>query len=261
MKAVAVLLIAWAPVCFGQSSTVMNDSGCGDAILLTGESYDFSSTTAGGHGGAVDWLHCASSRWSTSAGLAAYSVADTRWQVGKAGATFRYWPDLTAYASVTAGAGDSGSRGFNYFSSSEGVIVKVEDGIYLKTEHQYFDIDSLHGNLIKIGLQVQLAPAASFELIAGRSIGGNLKSEYGGGRLDVETGKGRVFVGAATGRFAPRVFDVATGVRLPDSISRQWYGGASIPLGGIDVIVAYDSQTVENVRRQTLTTALKFPFK
>lgn len=235
-------------------------NGCGDALLVSVDAYDFTNARGGGSG-TFEWIHCDSVKLAYSLGASAHSVADSKWQLARAGGTFRPRPELILYANSQVGSGDTAGSDFDYLLLTDGLIAKVTERLYVKTEHQLFHIGTSRGNVLRLAGILSLAPAVTAEISEARSFDSNLAIRIHSVRLDWDAGAARPFVGAAGGRQIPQAFEAAAGTASADFTSRQWFTGVSVPFKRCDWIVAFDYQRGAATSRRTFTSALKFALR
>lgn len=258
------VLVGCALSCFAQPAIappqpVPARSGCGDALVVTADVSDLTNAP-GGHAGTVEWIHCHSLKLSYSLGLSVHSVADANWRLARGGATFRPRPELILYANVNSGSGDSAGRNFKYLTLTNGLIVKADEPLYLKIEHQFFDIGAVRGNLLRLAGIVTLMPAVIAEISVARSIDSNVSIRSSMVRIDWDAGAARPFAGAARGRQIPQAFEVVAGTDSPDFSTRQWFTGITVPFREYEWIVAFDNQRGQTSSRRTITSALRSRF-
>lgn len=232
--------------------------GCNDLLVVSGESYDF-STGGGGHGASVDGVRCIEGGWSLLAGASTFDVAGSRWTIGRAGATVRRPEGHVAYFTATGGSGRNADGRFAYRKLADGVSIKVADALHAKVEHEYFDVDENRGNVGKLGVLAVVAAGVSVDVTGARSIGGNLPTRALIVRADAVTGPARLFGGFAHGRLLPQVRDIATGERAPDTVSREAFAGAAVKLPLGELIVAADTVRTGGARRNTYALAWQVP--
>ena len=234
--------------------------GCGDALLISTDTYHFTNAS-GGHSGEFDWIHCDSPAFGYTLGTSTHAVADSRWQLARVGITLRPRAELIFYVNANAGAGNTAGNNFDYVSLTDGAIIKTAEQLHLKVEHQFFRIGAVRGNLLRVAGIVALLPTVTAEISVARSFAGNLLIRSNAVRVDWDTGSARPFAGAALGRQIPQAFEAASAAASPDFTNRQWFAGATVPFGRYDWIVAIDNQRGEATSRRTVTVALKFTFK
>jgi hypothetical protein len=258
---IALVIALTASNALAQAPRPEKLESCAEAMLFAYESYDLGDGIARGNGGSADWIHCASSRVITTLGGGAYSIAGNRWAFGKFGASLQARNDLWFYGDANVGSGRSPEGSFDYLTVHDGVTVKPLDRVFAKLEHQYVRIAGDHGNVVKAAVVVQPLPPLLVELGGAWSAGGNLGTRSATARLDwVESGW-RGFVGYSHGRIVPQVVDIATGTRLPDTTTREWFGGATVVFACGELSLAFDElRTDKRTRRRTLSLGWRWIF-
>lgn len=233
-------------------------AGCSDMIVVGGESYDFSAG-GNGHGASIDGVRCLDQGWSALAGASAYDVAGSRWNIARVGATTRRASGHVAFVTATGGSGRNANGRFSYRKLADGVSVKTGDTLYLKAEHEYFDVDRNRGNVGKLGFVAVVAPTVTLDVTGASSLGGNLPTRALVARADMVVGRSRLYGGLGYGRLLPQVRDIATGERAPDVVSREAFAGAAIRLPLGEFIAAVDTVRTGASRRDTYTLGWQVP--
>jgi hypothetical protein len=231
---------------------------CRDALLFTAEHYDLAAG-ASGRGGAIDWIGCAANAAVYTAGAAAYSVAGSRWAFARGGAALEWRENVWLALDGSTGSGRTPSQSFDYLTLRDSVTVRLRERWFAKLEHQYIDIATDRGHLVKLAASALATPAILLEAAITRSVGGNLGTRSYSARADWVAARGRLYAGGAHGRTTPQAVDIITGNRLSDAITRQWFAGAALSIGRGEAQFAFDDQRTAGSRRRTFVIALKWP--
>jgi hypothetical protein len=224
---------------------------------LTAEHYDLGAS-ANGRGGAIDWIGCARNATVYTAGAASYSVAGSRWAFARGGAAREWRENVWLAVDAAAGSGRTPSESFDYLTLRDSVTVRLRERWFAKLEHQYIDIATDHGHLLKVAASALATSAILLEAAATRSLGGNLGTRSYSGRVDWVDARGRLYAGGAHGRTTPQAVDIITGQHLPDAIARQWFAGAALSMARGELQFAFDDQRTAGSRRRTFGIALKW---
>ena len=231
---------------------------CRRAALATVEHYDLAAGGSG-RGGALDGIGCAAGGVVYTAGAASHSVAGSRWAFARGGVAGEWRENLWLSAEGSAGSGRSPSGSFDYFTVRDSATVRFRERWFARLEHQYIDIATERGHLLKAALSALAAPAILIEAAVTRSLAGNLGTRSYSGRVDWVGVRGRLYAGGAHGRTTPQAVDIITGNRLPDAITRQGFAGAALAIGRGEVQLTFDGQRTAGSRRRTWGIALRWP--
>jgi hypothetical protein len=233
---------------------------CADAVLVTGETYQF-ATGPSGHGGSVDWIHCATARVVYTLGGASYSIADSRWSFGKGAISIKALDNLWLSGDVADGSGHAPTGAFDYLTFREGLTWRAFDRVYAKFEHQYLRIAGDHGNVYKLAAVFQPLPPLLLEIGGAHSGGGNLGTRSWTGRVDWVDARGRAYAGYSQGRTTPQIVDIVSGTRLPDTKSHQSFAGVFVPVHDGEVGASFDEIRTPSSRRRTFGVNLRWPLQ
>lgn len=251
-----VLPAAWANA-QGPQAPAPPVRPCTNELVLAGESYDLRAA-GHGHGLSIDAQRCPEGRWSYLAGGSTFRIADSRWSVGRLGATFR--PEgHTAWVLATAGRGRNAAGGFDYGKASGGLAARLGERLHAKAEFEWFDVDVNSGHVGKIGGIVALGTSVWVDLTLVRTLAGDLPTRAAILRLDAVAGATRAFGGYARGRLLPQVDDIAQGERLPDVSSVQAFIGVARRFAWGELIAAADRTRTGPSRRATYSVGLRIP--
>ncbi len=233
--------------------------GCHDALLASGEQYRIASSS--GSSQALDWIGCLASGAAYTAGAAHYDVAGSRWNIGRGSYATQWGEDRWLAADLAAGSGRNAGGSFDYFTLRDSFTWRFAARWFARLEHQYVDIASDHGNLVKAAASTLVGKNLLLELAGTRSIGGNLGTRGVSGRAEWVDGAGRWYAGVAHVRATPQAVDLITGARPPNAVTREAFLGGALTFAWGELHAAYDEQRTASIRRRTLSAALRWTFR
>jgi hypothetical protein len=249
--AVLALLLVCCGVVTAQADPFDRLSFTADADTLSG--------TNGGGGVAFSWLHNFDAGTLLGVGAEHQAIANAQWTLGSFdGSVTRSSGDLryTFYADAREGSGYVGGSPFGYSVVDAGVIGSWRQNWSVQLEDRQIDVETIHGNLPKIGLLYLWDQRWLACISYADSVGGNLGTHLAAARLQESGARINPLIGIAYGQAAPPVVDLQTGlVLLPGLTLREGYGGVSfsVPSWHGDVSVIGDYIDLAGNRRAMLT--------
>ena len=254
-RALAVLFAALPLAAMAQAPRPERIESCVDAVLLTGERHDFASGPHG-WGGALDWIGCLP-RTVYTLGAASFSIADARWSIAKLGASYQAAPNVWLAADARIGSGDNDAGHFRHLQFVDSLTWRVDEPFFAKVEHQYVRIGPERGHVLKLAAIFLPLRTLAVESAVLRSANATFDTRQASARVDWVHAAGRVFGGAAWGRSIPQAVDVITGLRGPETTTRQWFAGITHVIGRFELGLLHDLQRTDFSRRRTWTATLK----
>jgi hypothetical protein len=257
MKRSSLLLILVAAGC---PVLVAAQSGVDDRLIATANGSTLSGSDGGG-GGALGWLH--NFNPDTIVGLAGeyQTLADSTWSFGSLNLALGHGQATRRsnyYAEAHVGSGDDDLHSYDYAVYAAGLIQNLTRQFAVQIEDRQVDIDTTHGNLPKVGLQMLWSPSLLTTASYSHSVSGNLGTRLGSVRLD-HYGKGLNFIlGGAGGKASPDIVNLRTGITTPGGTLREGFIGFSKPFSRADVTVVGDYLNLADTERVTLTVSCMF---
>lgn len=222
-----------APVCVLQAAPSTAD----DRILigLQGESL---TNTSGGGGGSIGWLHNFDANTLVGAGVEHQMLANSHWTFGSLNAAYtmgqadqRY----TVYGEAHEGAGNSGDRSLGYHIEGVGLVGTYFSRLSVSLEDRQFFVDTVSGNLPKLGLSYLWDPHFQTSVSYSYSVGSNLGTRLLAGKINVYAPGLNWLAGISVGQATAAVLTPgATIAGQPTSVPglrvKEGYVGATLPL-------------------------------
>ena len=256
MKALCARLWIALAALSGAGAAHADDTGSDDRLLFSASGATL-SVASGGGGGSAGWLHNFNADNLAGAAVEYDTLANAHWTFGSLNAATTSGPAgarLSLYGEIHEGAGDIGSRSFDYANEAVGLIRTIGPHFSLLLEDRQIDIDTSRGNLPKLGATVIWGPRLQTAVAFQHSVSGNLGTNLGSIRIDGYGKPLNWLVGAAYGQGAPAVFNLQTGLIEPNSGRlKEAFLGASKQLARSELTVVVDYLDLSGTRRTTLT--------
>ena len=225
------------------------------------------STLSGGDsgsGGSATWLHYFSADTVLGAGAEYQQIANAHWTAGVLSTSFGLGESQSkphAYAEVHEGAGDIGSRSFNYSLVVAGILGNLTPRVSAQLEERRIDIDTSHGNLPKVGLSFRATPRLMASASYAYSVGGNLGTRLTSVRLDYGTGSVSAMAGAVWGPAAPAVYDLFRLNVTPGATLTEGFAGFGKSVGRTTWLLVGDHQNVAGSSRTSIALTCAFTLR
>jgi hypothetical protein len=233
-----------------------DDTGSDDRLLFSASGSTL-SVASGGGAGSAGWLHNFNADNLVGAVVEYDTLANAHWTFGSLNAATTSGAAgarLSLYGEIHEGAGDIGTRSFDYANEAVGVIRTFGAHFSLLIEDRQIDIDTSRGNLPKVGATVIWSPRLQTSVAFQHSVGGNLGTNLGSIRFDGFGKPLNWLAGAAYGQGAPAVFNLQTGLIEPNSGRlKEAYLGASKDFAHSTLTLVADYLDLSGTRRTTLT--------
>src|SRR5260221_6936921 len=180
-----------------------------DRLVFSADGSTLSGGAGNGSGGSGTWLHNFSADTVLGAGAEYQQIANAHWTAGTLSASFalgqsRFRPHV--YAEVHEGAGDIGTRAFNYSLAVAGVLGTLTPRFSVQLEERLIDIDTSYGNLPKAGPLFRVTPALTATASYAHSAGGDLGTRLTSFFLDYSAGTLTAMARILCGPAAPAAF-------------------------------------------------------
>jgi hypothetical protein len=185
-------------------------------------------------------------------------VADDHWNLVRVGAHEQLRRGLDLYGGLDAGPGVTQGESFTYEHLLAGATIPVAADWRVVAQDTYVDVDTVEGHLTSVGFTFRKHRlGAQFDVA--RSMGGTIDERSADFRIDFRIAKSTVLAGWLVGDSNNRLL-----VDLPISDAgktkvRQFFGGATVPLGGMDLTAMFDIATSGGVRRQSVSVIVGVP--
>jgi hypothetical protein len=254
-RALIVAAGSLAPVCAVHAAP----SAVDDRILigLQGESL---TNTSGGGGGSLGWLHNFDADTLAGVGVEHQMLANSHWTFGSLNASHtmgeasqRY----TIYGEAHEGGGNSGNRALNYHIEALGLVGTYFSRLSVSLEDRQFFVDTVSGNLPKLGVSYLWNPHLQTTASYSYSIGSNLGTRLASAKVDVFSpgvnwlggfSFGQATAAVLTGSNSVGVETFAPGLRV-----KEGYVGATVPLPSArsEISLIVDYQKLSNQFRDS----------
>ena len=249
-RVLVVALGNLAPVCALHAAP----SAVDDRILigLQGESL---TNTSGGGGGSVGWLHNFDADSLFGLGVEHQMLANSHWTFGSINGSHSMGEGnqrYTVYGEAHEGGGNSGSRTLNYHIEAVGLVGTYFHRLSVSLEDRQFFVDTVSGNLPKLGLSYLWNPHVQTTVSYSYSIGSNLGTRLAAGKLDLYTPGVNWLAGFSFGQATAAVLTGSNSVGVetfsPGLRVKEGYVGATVPLPSArsEISLVLDYQKLSN---------------
>jgi hypothetical protein len=202
------------------------------AFSANGESL---TGTSGGGGASLGWLHNFSEDELAGVGVEHQILANAHWTFGSLNGSYstgagdqRY----SFYGDIHEGGGNSGARSLGYHVENVGVVGTYFHRLSVQVEDRQISIDTVSGNLPKLGISYLWNPHALTTLGYAYSAGGNLGTRLLTGKIDIYHPGLNLLGGFSFGQATAAVlFQVGPAqTSVPGLRLKEGYIGATLPL-------------------------------
>jgi len=252
-------------------------SGVDDRILISANGESLTGTNGGG-GGSLSWLHNFSPDTLAGVGVEHQALANAHWTFGALTGSHTFGSGdqrYTVYGEAKEGSGNSGARSLHYRVEALGVVGTYFHRLSVSLETREIDIDTVSGNLPKLGVTYLWSPHFQTQLSYSYSAGGNLGTRLAAGRFDVYEPAinflGGFSVGQATAAvlsYVPAAICLNTAIagctNVPGTRLKEGYLGATVPLprlrSEVSLIADYQNLSSPLVSSKRLQGTLNYVF-
>ena len=229
-------------------------SAVDDRILigLQGESL---TNTSGGGGGSLGWLHNFDANTLAGLGVEHQMLANSHWTFGSINAAHtmgeanqRY----TLYGEAHEGGGNSGNRALNYHIEAVGLVGTYFSRLSVSLEDRQFFVDTVSGNLPKLGVSYLWNPHVQTTATYAYSIGSNLGTRLATAKLDIYSPGVNWLAGFSFGQATAAVLTGSNNLGVetfaPGLRVKEGYVGATVPLPSArsEISLILDYQKLSN---------------
>ncbi len=221
------------------------------ALGFNGESL---TGTNGGGGGSMTWLHNFSDSALAGVGVEHQALANAHWTFGSVNGAYTMGPGdqrYSLYGEAHEGGGNSGNRSLQYHVEAVGVIATYFHRLSLQLEDKQIYIDTVSGNLPKLGVTYLWNPHFQTGLSYAYSAGSNLGTRLVSGRFDIYQPLVNLLGGFSFGQATAAVLSyVGTPQQtsVPGLRLKEGYIGATVPLRRVhsEVSLIFDYQDLSS---------------
>ena len=220
-----------APVCALHAAP----SGVDDriAIGLQGESL---TNTSGGGGGSLTWLHNFSPDALAGVGVEHQVLANSHWTFGSLNGAYTMGQGdqrYSLYGEAHEGAGNAGDRALSYHIEAVGLVGTYFHRLSVSLEDRQFFVDTVSGNLPKLGVSYLWDPHFQTTVSYAYSVGSNLGTRLLAGKIDIYEPGINWLMGFSVGQATAAVLNPGASVgetSIPGLRVKEGYVGATVPL-------------------------------
>jgi hypothetical protein len=236
-------------------------SGRDDRLALMVSGSTLGSTLEGfdtdtGWGASALWLHNFSANAILGVGGEHQSISDADWNFGIVSLSYGFGPSerrTTLYVDGREGSGKDLTHSYGYSIYAAGLYQNLTRQLSLQLEDKQIDVDTVHGNLPKLGLQYLWSPKLSTAVSYQHSVSGTLGTRITTVRVDSYQKSVNLFAGAANGQASPVVINLQTGIASPGVVLHEYFVGVAKPFSRADLSVLLDYSKLADTERWTLS--------
>jgi hypothetical protein len=237
-------------------------SPAGDDRLILGANGSTLTGGSGGGGGSVTWLHGFSPGTFAGIGAEHQAISDAHWTLGSLLGAVTLGPRMSLSGEIHEGSGDIARKSFDYSLEVLGLSGTLTRDLSVQLEERRIDIDTSRGNLPKLGLTYLWNRKLQASVAYAYTVGGNLGTELVSARVDFFGKHASFLAGGATGRGAPAVVNLQTGViEQPALRLKEVFVGASKPWARVNLQLVVDYLELATTKRTTLTLTCTVPLR
>jgi hypothetical protein len=226
-----------------------------DDRILLGANGESLTNTSGGGGALIGWLHNFDADVLAGVGVERQVLANAHWTFGSLNGSYSIGQGdqrYSFYGEAHEGGGNSGARALNYHIEAVGVAGTYFHKLSVLLEDRQFYVDTVSGNLPKLGVSYLWNPHLQTGLSYSYSAGSNLGTRLLGGKIDIFEPGLNWMGGFSFGQATAAVLTGSVGSEgLPTSVPglrvKEGYVGATLPLprirSEVSLILDYQSLT------------------
>ena len=203
------------------------------AIGLQGESL---TNTSGGGGGSLTWLHNFSTAALAGVGVEHQVLANSHWTFASLNGAYTMGQGgqrYSVYGEAHEGGGNSGDRALNYHIEAVGLVGTYFSRLSVLLEDRQFFVDTVSGNLPKLGVSYLWNPHFQTSVSYAYSVGSNLGTRLLAGKIDLYEPGLNWLAGFSFGQATAAVLNPGASVgetSIPGLRVKEGYVGATLPL-------------------------------
>lgn len=209
-----------------------------------------------GWGASALWLHNFNANVVAGLGGEHQTIADADWNFGIL--TFNYGfgqaeRRTNLYLEGREGSGEDLTHSYGYSIYTAGLYQNLTRQLSLQLEDKQIDVDTVYGNLPKLGIQYLWSPSFSTIVSYQHSVSGTLGTRITTVRFDGYRRGTNYFVGTANGQASPVVINLQTGIASPGVTLHEYFVGVSNPFSVADLSVILDYSKLAETDKWTLS--------
>ncbi|MEA3177327.1 MAG: hypothetical protein QOI59_850 [Gammaproteobacteria bacterium] len=233
LAVIAAFAATLAPVCSLHAAPSTVDDRI--ALGLQGESL---TNTNGGGGAAISWLHNFNADVLAGVGVEHQALANAHWTFGSLNGSYSIGQGderYSFYGEAHEGGGNSGNKSLSYHIEALGVAGTYFHKLSILFEDRQFYVDTVSGNLPKLGVSYLWNPHVQTSVSYSYSIGSNLGTRLLGGKIDLYEPGLNWLAGFSVGQATAAVLTGSSLVTGEDTFApglrvKEGYVGATLPL-------------------------------
>jgi hypothetical protein len=223
-------------------------------VMASGSRLEAGSITDNGWGASLGWLHNFNADTIFGIGGEHQTIGDADWNFGTLNLTHGFGQAdrrTNLYLEGHQGTGKDAVHDYDYGIWAAGLYQNLTHQLSLQLEDKQIDVDTVHGNLPKLGVQFLWTPHLSTSVSYAHSVSGNLGTRIRTLRFDGYGKTMNYFAGAANGPASPVIINLTT--KIPPVILHEYFIGVGKTFSRTDMTTLLDYQKLGATERYTLT--------
>jgi hypothetical protein len=207
-----------------------------------------------GGNGSIGWVHNFNANTILGASATHNSIAGARWTFGTLTLAHGFGQAdrrTNVYAEVQEGSGEDDVHSYNYSIVTAGLVQNLTRQLSLTLEDKQIDVDTVRGNLPKIGLQYLWTPTFATSVTYAHSVSGTVGTKLWSYRLDKFGKTVNFLAGGSTGKASPVIINLQ--IASAGLTTNQYFVGASRAFKRTEFLLIADYLEVGDNDRYTLT--------
>jgi len=209
-----------------------------DDRILLGVQGESLTNTSGGGGGSIGWLHNFSADALAGVGIEHQALANSHWSFASLNGSYTMGQGdkrYSLYGEAHEGGGNSGDRALNYHIEALGIAGTYFSKLSVLLEDRQFFVDTVSGNLPKLGVSYLWGPHFQTSVSYAYSVGSNLGTRLAGAKVDIFEPGVNWLMGIAFGQATAAVLIPGAHIEgqpasVPGLRVKEAYVGATVPL-------------------------------
>ncbi len=254
-RMLAAGLMGVAAIAASTQLCAADTSGRDDRLAVMAQGTTLTGTD-GGWGASALWLHNFNTTTVLGVGGEHQTIGDADWNFGILSFNYGFGQAehrTTLYVDGRQGSGDDLTHSYDYAIYSAGLYQNLTKQLSLQLEDKQIDVDTVQGNLPKLGLQYLWTPSLSTAVSYQHSVSGNLGTRITTVRIDSYQKGVNYFAGAANGQATPVIINLQTDLRIPAMVLHEYFIGVGRPGSRADLSVLLDYSKLADSEKWTLS--------
>jgi hypothetical protein len=257
MRLWAISAAAFATMAgYSVSASAQSADGSDDRLTLSASGSTLTGTNGGG-AGSIGWLHNFNANTIFNLAGTYSTLGDAQWKYGSltvAHGMGEAQRRTNLYAEIHEGSGEDNTHSYGYSIYAVGIVQNLSRQLSLQLEDRQLDVDTVKGNLPKIGLTYVWNPTLVTAISYAHSVSGDLGTRLTALRVDKYGKVVNLIAGAANGQASPLVINrLQPELNVPAQVLHEYFVGVTKPFPRASLTLLADYQKLADSERVTVT--------